>query len=83
MSKTQYDKPLHAHDIENQFTYHAPTAEEIESMNRIREAGKQLALAIQCCVPHSPDMFAALRKVREACMTANAGIVLNRAEVLS
>ena len=40
----------------------------------LREAGRQFALVIIALTPPSPDQSAAIRKVREAVMTANAAI---------
>jgi hypothetical protein len=62
------------HDIENWFTYHAPKGDQPERYVRIREAGKALALAIRGNAPVGPDQTAAIRKVREAVMTANQAI---------
>lgn len=61
--------------IENWFTHHPPTGpEQIEKYHKIREAGKAFAKAIVECTPSSADQSAAIRKVREAVMTANAAI---------
>lgn len=40
--------------------------------------GKTLALAILGCAPVGADQTDAIRKVREAVMTANAAIMLGR-----
>lgn len=61
-------------DIERWFTYHAPTVEQIEQFVEIRTAAKILAETINRHVPAGPDKSAAIRQVREAVMTANAGI---------
>lgn len=45
-------------------------------MQEIRQAAKYLAEHIIRACPRSADRSAALRKVREAVMTANASIVL-------
>jgi len=61
--------------IDNWFTHHPPT--DLATINRyhaIREAGKVLALAIVEHTPAGADQAAAIRKVREAVMTANAAI---------
>jgi len=61
--------------IENWFTHHPPKdAETIARYQSIRNAGKALALTIQACTPVGADQAAAIRKVREAVMTANAAI---------
>ncbi len=60
--------------IEEWFTYHAPTSEQVEQYKAIREKAKELARTISANTPHSADQTAALRKLREAVMTANAAI---------
>jgi hypothetical protein len=66
--------------IEELFTYHAPTGKEPELYSRIRAAAKVLARVIDECCPAGPDRSAAVRKVREAVMTANASIATNNAQ---
>jgi hypothetical protein len=65
-------------ELERLFTYHAPTDAEKAQMERINRAAKELAWAIYECTPECADQSAAIRKVREARMTANAAIVCNR-----
>lgn len=61
--------------IENWFTHHPPANQQtIDAYQTIRDAGKVLALAIIAHTPPSADQTAAVRKVREAVMTANAAI---------
>lgn len=65
------------HDaLEEQFEYHRPTDIQLARIASVREAAKNLGRAMLNCVPPGPDRSAAIRKVREAMMTANAGIVL-------
>ena len=64
-------------EIERWFTYHAPKGDQAERYVRIREAAKLLAYEIRKSTPKSADQTAALRKVREAVMTANAAIATN------
>jgi len=62
-------------EIENWFEYHPPTGEDqIRAYGNIRKAGKEFALAIARNVPNCADRTAAVRKIREAVMTANAGL---------
>lgn len=61
-------------DIENYFTYHSPVEGQQERYLLIREAAKRLAYTIRNCTAPSADQTAAIRKVREAVMTANQGI---------
>ncbi len=70
--------PITIADLENYFTYHPPTSEQIPKYQAIREAGKALAEAIVANTPSSADQTAAIRKVREAVMTANQSIACDR-----
>lgn len=65
--------------IKTLFTYHQPTPEQIEQYVQIRTAGESLARVIHACCPAGPDRTAAIRKVREAVMTANASIATHNA----
>jgi hypothetical protein len=60
--------------IENWFTYHTPKQGEPERYEEIRFHGKQMALCLVRNCPPSADRTAAIRKIREAVMTANASI---------
>jgi len=60
--------------IENWFVYHAPKGDQVERYGRIRRAAKSFAIVIDECCPGSADKTAALRKLRECVMTANASI---------
>ncbi|MEZ6068296.1 MAG: hypothetical protein R3B90_21860 [Planctomycetaceae bacterium] len=61
-------------ELETYFTYHPPTAAQLPRYVAIRSAGLAMARAIVANVPAGPDRSAAIRKIREAVMTANAGI---------
>lgn len=61
-------------DLQNWFTYHAPTDDNVESYLRIRSGALAFARIIQAECPNGADKTTAIRKVREAVMTANAGI---------
>lgn len=61
--------------IEHWFMHHPP--QDLATINKyaaIRAAGKILALTILENAPAGADQAAAVRKVREAVMTANAAI---------
>jgi len=60
--------------IENWFTYHAPSNDDQVAYEKLRSAAKSFAMAINDLCPESADKTAAIRKVREATMTANAAI---------
>lgn len=64
-------------DLDNVFTYHAPTEEQIADYRKIRETGHDLAAIIAVLCPPCPERSTALAKVREAVMWANAGIACN------
>lgn len=60
--------------IENWFTYHAPSSDDLSAYAKLRNSAKSFAAAINELCPESADKTAAIRKVREAVMTANASI---------
>jgi hypothetical protein len=64
-------------DIENIFTYHKPTAEQLPKYEAIRAKAKELANVIVANTPACADQTAAIRLLREAVMTANASIALD------
>lgn len=66
--------PVTNDDLENWFTYHSPTNDQLWRYDRLRTAAKQFAAEILRSTPPGPDQTAAIRKVREAVMTANAAI---------
>jgi hypothetical protein len=72
--------PVYARDhIDHLFTYHPPTGEEqLQKYQNLREAGKTLAKVIWDNCPPGADASAAIRKVREAVMTANAAIACDQ-----
>lgn len=61
-------------DIENWFTYHSPTPDQIPKYQIIRDTAKVLAKCIVENTPSSADQSAAIRLLRECVMTANASI---------
>ena len=60
--------------IDNWFTYHPPTPQQLVQYGELRAEAKRFAETINRHVPAGPDKTAAMRKVREAVMTANAAI---------
>jgi len=67
-------------DIDSLFTYHAPTEHQAMRYDCIRRQAKELAKVIVECTPKSADQTAAIRKLRECVMTANAAIALEEKE---
>lgn len=63
--------------IENLFTYHLPTQEQVEKLLKIRTAAKALARVIDDVVPVCADQAAAMRLLRECTMTASCCVVLS------
>jgi hypothetical protein len=63
-------------EIEQWFMYHPPKGDQPARYVEIRDAAKVLALVIEKCCPPSADRTAAIRKLRECVMTANASIAL-------
>jgi hypothetical protein len=66
--------------MDNWFTYHAPRPGQAEKYQHIRTAAKILADTIQKNTPEGADQVMAVRKVREAMMTANAAIACEPAK---
>jgi hypothetical protein len=65
---------ISSNQLDNWFTYHSPTPEQLPKYQAIREAAKHLAEVIVANAPDVADTTAAVRKVREAAMTANQAI---------
>lgn len=63
--------------IEVWFEYHPPTDDQRRAYEVLRAKAKELAECIVESCPPGADRTAALRKVREAVMTANAAIACN------
>ena len=61
-------------EIENWFTYHAPTAGQLDAYNQIRTAAKYYAEVVNEHVPDCADKTAALRKIRDSVMAANLAV---------
>lgn len=68
--------PLGIADLEELFKYHPPDPDQQLKYVEIREAAKAFAKVILEKTPVSADQTAAIRKIREAVMTANAAIAL-------
>lgn len=64
-------------DINNLFTYHPATPEQQPKYEAIRAGAKAFAKILLANTPPSADQTAAVRKLRECVMTANAAIALD------
>jgi len=69
--------PITQDHLSSWFTYHAVKPEQIEKYQKIRSAALRLAETIISNTPSSADQTTAIRKIREAVMTANASIACN------
>ena len=67
-------RPVTDEQLHHWFTYHAPSGSQLEAYQAVRDAGKAFATVIRDHCPPGPDTTTAIRKVREAVMTANAAI---------
>lgn len=63
-------------DLEDIFSYHKPTADQLPKYEAVREAAKLFAKVVRDNCPASADRTVAIRKIREAVMVANASIAL-------
>jgi hypothetical protein len=69
--------PVTRQNLQIVFSYHAPTADHIVKLQRVRDAARAFAEILLDEVPQCADQQDALRLIRESVMTANAAIVLN------
>jgi len=63
-------------DLQEIFTYHVPEPDQIPAYEELRITAHHFAELILRLTPQCADQSAAIRKVREAVMTANAAIAL-------
>jgi hypothetical protein len=66
--------PMTEADLERWFSYHEPTEDQIDKYSAIRQTARSLAFVILDMCPDNADRTTAIRKLREAVMTANAAI---------
>jgi hypothetical protein len=64
-------------DLRSMFTYHAPKGDQTVRYSVIRDEAFKMAKTINENVPDCADKTAAIRKLRECVMTANAAIAIN------
>lgn len=67
-------EPTIEEKIEEWFTYHSPTPEQLPQYARVRAKAKELAEVIVANSPRCADQTAALRKLRECVMVVNQSI---------
>lgn len=63
-------------DIDNTFRYHAPTPDQVDRYQEIREAAKVFARVVDRCTPASREKSLALTHLQTAVMFANASIAI-------
>lgn len=59
------------------FSYHSPAPDQLPKYQAIRTAALAFARAVEQNTPACNDRASAIRKIREAVMTANAAIALD------
>ena len=64
-------------DLDNWFSYHAPSSEQVVTYEEIRDKFKGLAEYLNSVVPDSPDKTAAFRDLRNCVMRFNLAIACN------
>jgi len=64
-------------EINNWFSYHAPKGDQTERYTTLRDEACCFAYVLNDLVPDCADKTAAIRKLRECVMTANAAIACN------
>jgi hypothetical protein len=69
--------PYDQQKLDDIFSYHAPEGTQPSQYAAIREGAKAFAQILVENTPPSADQTAAIRKLREAVMTANAAVALN------
>ena len=65
-------------EIENNFTYHAPSADMPPKFEKLRNKAKELAFLINELVPNGREQSLAQTKLQEVIMWASAGIAIPR-----
>lgn len=59
-------------ELENRFTYHPPKPDQVETYERIRAAGLELATLIVDLTPGSREQSLSITHIEDAVMWANA-----------
>lgn len=64
-------------NLDNIFKHHPPTVDQLPKYEELRAAAKTFAETVVRLTPPCADQTDAIRKIREATMTANAAIALD------
>jgi len=68
-------------DIDNIFSYHAPSGTQVERYEGIRNTARGFALYILDNCPDSREKSIAITKLQESVMFANAAIAINENKI--
>lgn len=63
-------------NLDNIFKHHTPNENQLQRIDLLRWKAKEFADAVVSATVGSADQSTAIRKIREALMTANAAVVL-------
>ncbi|MFJ6010201.1 hypothetical protein ACIQHZ_31450 [Streptomyces halstedii] len=74
LSRTSRGALMSPEDIENRFTYHAPSPMQEEAHQCVRDMGKAVAVFLNIALPDSREKSFAVTKLEETVMWANAAI---------
>lgn len=58
-------------ELQDIFTYHAPTIDQVEDYNKINDAYLKCAQIVNSILPEGPGKTVAIRKLSEARMQSN------------
>lgn len=62
--------------LDDMFTYHAPTSDQLPKYAAINAAAKAFAMVVRDNTSPSADQSAAIRHIRDARMAANSAVAL-------
>lgn len=65
-------------DLDNWYSYHAPTPDQIPKYEAIRAKGREFAELFNSLAPECADSTAAHRRLRDAVMAMNLAIACNQ-----
>ncbi len=77
MSKNHPSNSPIVEALDSLFTYHPPSAEDVEKYTILRTSAQRFAEKVLLNCPPCADRSAAIRSIRDALMTANAAIALD------
>ena len=66
--------------IENNYTYHAPTEDQIERYQQIRQAAKEFELLVRSLTPPSREQSLFSTNLEQSVFWANASVARNEGD---